>query len=50
VVDVSEYCFPQGLSRLRVRVLYRRFWKEVSDAKEWGDRDVVVCDQEVAAP
>lgn len=50
VADVSEYRFPPELSRVRVRVLYRRFWKEVTDAKGWGDRDLVVCDREVAAP
>jgi hypothetical protein len=50
VADVSEYRFPPGLARVRVRILYRRFWKEVSDAKGWGDRDLVVSDKVIAAP
>jgi hypothetical protein len=48
VAEVSEYAFPAGLSRVRVRLLYRRFWEEVVTAKGWGDRDVVVVDELIA--
>ena len=34
--------FPPGLARLEVRLLYRRFWDEVAQAKGWPDRDLVV--------
>lgn len=50
VADISEYIFPAGLTRLRVRVLYRRFWEEVVRAKGWGDRDLVVAGEEIVGP
>jgi hypothetical protein len=37
--------FPPALARLRVRVLYRRFWQEVARAKRWPDRDLVVLER-----
>jgi hypothetical protein len=43
--DAVEMNFPPGLARLRVRVLYRRFWAEVARTKGWSDRDVVVLDE-----
>jgi hypothetical protein len=42
--------FPTGMSRLRLRVLYRRFWDEVARSKGWPDRDLTVFDQSVEAP
>jgi hypothetical protein len=44
------FVFPADLARLRVRVLYRRFWQEVARAKGWPDRDLTVLDQSFAAP
>jgi hypothetical protein len=37
--------FPASLARLRVRILYRRFWQEVTHAKGWPDEDLVVLDR-----
>jgi hypothetical protein len=39
--------YPPELRRLRVRVLYRRFWQEVTRSKGWPDEDVVVAEQNV---
>jgi hypothetical protein len=43
--DELTSSFPGDLRRLRVRVLYRRFWEEVVRAKGWPDRDRTVLDR-----
>jgi hypothetical protein len=45
--DVVKFAFPPNLARLRVRVLYRRFWQEVAQAKNWPDRDLTVLDKTI---
>jgi hypothetical protein len=42
--------FPPSLRRLRVRVLYRRFWHEVARAKGWPDRDLLVLERSFRLP
>jgi len=44
-VERVVFEFPAGTARLRVRLLYRRFWEEVTRSKGWPDEDVVVVDQ-----
>ncbi len=44
-VEEFVWQFPRETSRLRVRVLYRRFWAEVVRAKGWPDRDSVIHDR-----
>jgi len=46
--DETTYDFPPEVARLRVRVLYRRFWEEVARGKEWPDQDVSVWQENVA--
>jgi hypothetical protein len=41
----SEFLLPKETRRLRIRLLYRRFWPEVAESKGWNDTDVVVVDQ-----
>jgi hypothetical protein len=48
--DMLAFVFPADLARLRVRVLYRRFWQEVARAKGWPDLDLVVLEQSFPAP
>jgi hypothetical protein len=43
--DVVVFRYPEELARLRVRVLYRRFWQEVIDSKGWPDRDLLVFEK-----
>jgi hypothetical protein len=45
VADVSTFVFPPGLSRLHLRVLYRRFWPEVAHIKGWPDRGTLVLER-----
>lgn len=43
--------FPaDAAAAVRVRLVYRRFFKEVADAKSWPDNQIVVFDQRIAAP
>jgi hypothetical protein len=46
--DPVAMTFPPALARLRVRVLYRGFWAEMTRAKGWPDGDVVVVDETYA--
>jgi hypothetical protein len=48
VTSVSDFVFSADLFRVRVRLLYRRFWLEVTVAKGWSDRDIVVFEDHVA--
>lgn len=42
--DRSEYVFPQETAQVRVRLLYRRFWRQVTDSKGWPDDEIVVIE------
>jgi hypothetical protein len=44
-VDEAAFVFWGEVERVRVRVHYRRFWREVARAKGWPDRDLVVVDR-----
>jgi hypothetical protein len=43
--DEVHFTFARAVARLRVRVLYRRFWQEVARAKGWPDHDLVVLER-----
>jgi hypothetical protein len=47
--DRSEYVFAFAIKDMRVRLLYRRFWQEVAEARGWTDHDVVVIDERYTA-
>jgi hypothetical protein len=47
--DASVYTFPPGADRVRVRLLYRRFWHEVTEAKGWPDDEISLVDQTLQA-
>jgi hypothetical protein len=40
--DESHYRFPADAVRVRVRLLYRRFWPAVAATKAWTDNEVVI--------
>jgi len=48
--EEMTFSFKPELARVRVRLLYRRFWPEVIQSKGWPDRDLVVLEQEISAP
>lgn len=48
--DETRYDFPPELVRVRVRVVYRRFWEEVARSKGWPDRNVSIWDKNVSIP
>jgi hypothetical protein len=37
--------FGPAAERVRVRLLYRRFWPEVADGKGWPDNEVRVAEK-----
>jgi hypothetical protein len=43
--DVSEFRFPTETQDVRIRLLYRRFWPEVAETKQWPDNEVIVVDR-----
>jgi hypothetical protein len=45
--DRREFRFAAGTERVRVRLLYRRFWPEVAESKGWPDNEIVVVDHTV---
>jgi hypothetical protein len=48
--DRSTYRLPPGVTRVRVRVHYRRFWPEVAEAKGWPDNEWLVIERATAVP
>jgi hypothetical protein len=43
--DRISYCFPAGTTRVRVRLLYRRFWEEAAILKNWPDNETELVEQ-----
>jgi hypothetical protein len=43
--DRTVYVFPGQLDRVRIRLLYRRFWPQVAAAKHWPDNEIAVVDR-----
>lgn len=41
----SDFVFPAAAQKIRVRLIYRRFWAEVAKAKHWPEDDIVVFDR-----
>jgi hypothetical protein len=46
--DHATFIFPDGAARVRLRLLYRRFWQEVADTKRWPDNEIVVAEQQIS--
>jgi hypothetical protein len=44
----SDFRFSQTAKRVRVWLLYRRFWKQVADRNAWADTEIVVVDRLVS--
>jgi hypothetical protein len=45
--DLLAFSLGPELDRVRVRLLYRRFWHEVAEAKRWPDNEIVVVDRTI---
>jgi hypothetical protein len=43
--DRTDFLFPRGAERVRVQLLYRRFWMEVAREKGWADTEITVVDR-----
>ena len=47
VPDIPRFSVAGAAATVRVRVLHRRFWAAMIDARRWPDRDLVVIDRVV---
>jgi hypothetical protein len=43
-----SFVFPVPMDKIRVRLLYRRFWPEVADPRGWIDNEIVVLDRVIS--
>jgi hypothetical protein len=48
--DRSLYDFVEAPARLRVRLIYRKFWQEVADEKGWTNDEITVADYDEPNP
>jgi hypothetical protein len=48
--DRATFVFPDATARVRLRLLYRRFWQQVADEKRWPDNEIVVAERQVSIP
>ena len=44
---VTHFTFAGSIYKIRVRLIYRRFWKTVADDKGWPNNDILVVDKRV---
>jgi hypothetical protein len=43
--DRALWSFAAGADRVRVRLVYRRFWQDVAATKQWPDNEITVFEQ-----
>jgi hypothetical protein len=43
--DQRTFTFPASMSKVRVRLLYRRFWPEVAEPRGWMDNEETILDR-----
>ena len=43
--EETSFVFPGDVQRVRVRLIYRRFWPETANLKKWPDSDLLIVDQ-----
>ncbi len=48
-VEEEFFDFPPTLTRLRLQVLYRRFWPEVVRSKHWPDDEMLIFEKVVTS-
>ena len=42
---VAHFRYPLGVKSIRVRLIYRKFWRDVAKAKGWPDEEIVIYDR-----
>lgn len=45
IPQIFRFELPGNAASVRVRLLYRRFWPEVTKSKDWPDDEVVIVDE-----
>ena len=44
-IDRTKFLFPTTVRRVRIRLIYRRFWQEVANSKGWRDNETTIYDR-----
>jgi hypothetical protein len=47
--DETQYWFAEPAEAVRIRLLYRRFWEQVTQQKSWARDDILIFDRTVRA-
>jgi nitrate/TMAO reductase-like tetraheme cytochrome c subunit len=50
VSDVLNWVFPADVKTIKVALIYRPFWQETANVKEWGDLDTVLKQNTIRVP
>lgn len=45
--DCSRWRFAAGAGKLRLRLIYRRFWEQVAQTKDWPNNEIVLLDEQI---
>jgi len=45
--DRIAFVFPNQIRRIRVRLIYRRFWPETAEEKKWPDNEIIITNREL---
>jgi len=45
--DRHTFVFPAGTDRIRLRLVHRRFWKQVAEEKKWQSDEQVILEREI---
>src|SRR5262249_35704800 len=48
--DRVTWSFPPSATKIRVKLLHRRFWPEVAQTKGWADIETAIIEREMKVP
>jgi hypothetical protein len=48
--DQQAFTFPRSMHKIRVRLLYRRFWPEVAEPRHWTGNEIIIFDRFFSLP
>jgi hypothetical protein len=50
VLDRQRYEFPNETDRIRIRLVHRRFWRQVAAEKSWPSDQELIEERELVVP
>ena len=48
--DRQTFLFPAGTDRVRIRLVHRRFWKQIAEEKRWPADEQLIVEREMRGP